>query len=120
MAFDINGIFEWDVIIEKVCGCAWIGVCAPKNLNYESFVGYQPTGWVLGSNGYCSNNGKGFKYSPSFGSGTKITVHLDMNKRTCAFTIHGTKYPMWNNLPSKLYPVVSLNYPGRVRIQLQQ
>jgi hypothetical protein len=42
-----------------------------------------------------------------------------MNKRTCAFTVNGTKYREiieWNNLPSKLYPVVSLRYPGRFRI----
>ena len=41
-----------------------------------------------------------------------ITVHLDMNKRTIAFTLNGTKYPEvseWNNLPSKLYPVASLS-----------
>src|SRR3954453_13445768 len=47
-------------------------------------------------------------------------VHLDMNKRTCAFTDNGTKYPevsAWNNLPSKLYPVVSLCSSTRIRIQ---
>ena len=121
VAFDINGIFEWDVIIEKVCGYAWVGVCAPKDLNYESFVGYQPTGWVLGSNGSCCHNHSHLpNYCPPFGDGTKITVHLDMNKKTIAFTVNGTKYPEvsgWNNLPSKLYPVASLSYPGCFRIQ---
>jgi hypothetical protein len=24
--------------------------------------------------------------------GARITVHLDMNKRTCSFTVNGTKY----------------------------
>ena len=46
-----------------------------------------------------------------------------MNKRTCAFTVNGTKYPevsIWNNLPSRLHPVVSLRYPGRFRIQIHQ
>ena len=46
-----------------------------------------------------------------------------MNKRTCAFTVDGTKYPEvsnWNNLPSKLYPVVSLNSSCRFRIQPHQ
>ena len=36
------------------------------------------------------------------------------------FTINGKKYPeisAWDNLPSKLYPVVSLRHPGRSRIQ---
>ncbi|RIA81899.1 hypothetical protein C1645_881336 [Glomus cerebriforme] len=118
-----QGIFEWDVIIEKCCNASWVGVCA-ENFNYETFAGYQPTGWVLGSGGSyysdykCLNN-----YCPNFVDGTKITVHLDMNKRTCAFTVDGIKYPEvsgWDNLPSKLYPVVSLRYPGRFRIQPQK
>ncbi|CAG8751656.1 1389_t:CDS:1, partial [Rhizophagus irregularis] len=123
IVLESNDIFEWDVIIEKVSGCAWVGVCASENLNYETFAGIQPTGWVLGSNGYCNNFSKAVKYCLPFGDGTIITVHLDMNKRTCTFTINGTKYPevsAWNNLPSKLYPVVSLNYPGRFRIQPHQ
>ena len=58
------------------------------------------------------------RYCPEFGDGAKITVHLDMNKRTLAFTVNGTKYPNvgWN-LPSKLYPVVSLRQYGHIRIQ---
>ncbi|CAB5356816.1 unnamed protein product [Rhizophagus irregularis] len=120
MILENNGIYEWDVIIEKVCSWSWVGV-ASENLNYEVFAGNQPTGWVLGSNGYCYNSGNHINnYCPSFGDGAIITVHLDMNKRTCAFTVNGTRYPevpTWNNLPSKLYPVASLYYPGQFRIQ---
>ncbi|PKC60177.1 hypothetical protein RhiirA1_468412 [Rhizophagus irregularis] len=108
-----KGIFEWDVIVEKSCNYIWVGICSSENFNYKSWAGGQSTGWVLGSNGECckiiSRN-----YCPPFGDGTKITIHLDMNKRTCAFTVNGTKYPEvsgWNNLPSKLYPVVSLRFP---------
>ncbi|CAB5356764.1 unnamed protein product [Rhizophagus irregularis] len=123
IALENKGIFEWDVIIEKTCTWGWVGVCASKNLNYESFAGFQPTGWTLGSNGECYNSHKAVKYCPPFGDGTIITVHLDMNKRTCAFTVNGTKYQEvseWNNLPPKLYPVVSLCHPGRFRIQPHQ
>jgi hypothetical protein len=115
-----KGTFKWDVIIEKTCTHARVGICSSRNFNYESGAGIQSTGWVLGSNGKCYNFNNKSKYCPPFGGGTKITVHLDMNKRTCAFTVNGTKYPevsAWNNLPSKLYPVVSLKYPGRLRIQ---
>ena len=67
-------------------------------------VGDQPTGWVLGSDGSYSNrfsntDGRTRNYCPPFGDGAKITVHLDMNKRTIAFTVNGTKYPVipaWN------------------------
>ncbi|GES97513.1 hypothetical protein GLOIN_2v1482344 [Rhizophagus clarus] len=121
MTLENNGIFEWNVIIEEMCTWSWVGVCAAENINYEVFAGNQPTGWVLSSDGNCSNGSTGqFSYCPSFhGVGTRITVHLDMNKRTCAFSVNGTKYrevTEWNNLPSKLYPVVSLRNPGRFRI----
>ncbi|GBB85567.1 hypothetical protein RclHR1_12060005 [Rhizophagus clarus] len=121
MILEGKGIFEWDVIIEKAN--AWVGVCAPENLSYEFWAGRQPTGWVLGVNGLCYNSDKGSNYCPPFGEGARITVHLDLNKRTCAFTVNGTKYPevsTWDNLPSKLYPVVSFNHPARLRIQPHQ
>ncbi|GBB99050.1 hypothetical protein RclHR1_03400002 [Rhizophagus clarus] len=84
-----KGIFEWDVIIEKVCHYAWVGVCATENLDYDKFAGDQSTGWVLDSKGRCANSSKGIDYCPSFGDGTRITVHLDINKRTCAFAVNG-------------------------------
>jgi hypothetical protein len=120
IAIESRDVFEWDVIIEKTCKLAWVGVCATENFSYETFAGDQPTGWVLGSGGRCANSGNRYNYCPSFGDGTKITLRIDMNKRSCAFTINGIKYrevTEWNNLPSKLYPVVSLRHPGRFRIQ---
>ena len=88
-----KGIFEWDVIVEKICNCALVGVCSSENFNYERFAGSQRTGWVLGSSGYCYNSSNSLYYCPPFKDGTKITVHLNMNKRTCAFTVNGVKYP---------------------------
>ncbi|RGB33975.1 hypothetical protein C1646_787840 [Rhizophagus diaphanus] len=123
IALESNDIFEWDVIIEKVCGNTWVGVCASENFDYDTFAGNQPTGWVLTNCFYYISNKRVINYCPSFGDGTIVTFHLDMNKRTCAFTVNGTKYPevsAWKNLPSKLYPVVSLCYPGRFRIQPHQ
>ncbi|GES97540.1 hypothetical protein GLOIN_2v810536 [Rhizophagus clarus] len=118
-----KGIFEWDVIVEKDCEYAWIGVCASEMVNYEKFAGDQPTSWVLGSSGQCVNSAKRSVYCPSFGDGTIVTVHIDMNKRTCAFSVNGKKHREmleWNNLPLKLYPIVSLCYPGRLRIRPHQ
>ncbi|CAB5356748.1 unnamed protein product [Rhizophagus irregularis] len=125
IALENKGIFEWDIIIEKICSWSWVGVCASENFNYENFAGNQPNGWVLGSGGAFRNNNNFVRnYCPSFHEdGARITVHLDMNKRTCAFTVNGIKYREileWNNLPSKLYPVVSLRYPGRFRILSHQ
>jgi len=116
-----EGIFEWDVFIEKHCNWSWVGVCASENFDYEQFAGSQQTGWVLGSVGHLYHSGTYINYCPSFKSdNNRVTVHLDMKQRTCAFTVNGTKYPVaseWNDLPSKLYPVVSLRYPGKFRIQ---
>jgi hypothetical protein len=120
MIIEGNGIFEWDIIMEKACVDAWVGVCAPENLNYEFWAGRQPTGWVLGTNGRYY---KGSSYCPPFGDGARITIHFDMDKRTCAFTVNGIKYQEvseWNNLPSKLYPVASFGCPARLRIQPHQ
>ncbi|CAB5356716.1 unnamed protein product [Rhizophagus irregularis] len=120
MTLENKGIFEWDVIIEKKSIRSWVGVCATENFNYEMAAGLQSTGWVLGSSGCVRHSGISIEnYCPPFGDGTKVTVHLDMNKRTCSFTINGKKYrevSEWN-LPSKLHPVISLYYPGRFRIQ---
>ncbi|GES97532.1 hypothetical protein GLOIN_2v1844191 [Rhizophagus clarus] len=124
MILENKGIYEWDVIIEKHCGTVWVGICATENFNYEKFAGHQSTGWVLGSNGNCYNSSCRLDYCQSFkNDGAKITIHLDMDKRTCAFTVNGIRYwevTKWNNLPPKLYPVVSLNYPGRFRIEPHQ
>jgi hypothetical protein len=116
-----KGIYEWEIIIEKYCEYTSIGVCASENFDDEIWAGDQSTGWVLNFNGYCYNFGKCNYYCQPFTEdGTKIIVRLDMDKRTCAFTVNGTKYPEvleWKNLPSKLYPVVSLCSPAQCRIQ---
>ncbi|CAI2169327.1 4342_t:CDS:1 [Funneliformis geosporum] len=122
MTLENQGIFEWDVIIEKACMWAWVGVCAKENFNYEEFAGTQSTGWVLGNSGsiYYSSKYKEGYCSNFTTDNSKVTVHLDMNKRTCSFTVNGVKYPAvseWKELPSKLYPVVSLVHPGQFRIQ---
>ncbi|CAB5188868.1 unnamed protein product [Rhizophagus irregularis] len=116
-----KGIFEWDVIIEQSCRSSYVGVCASENFDYQAWAGNQSTGWVLCSNGSCYNSGVWMRnYCPTFAdcNNIKITVHLDMNRTTIAFTVSGIKYPeVWYNLPAKLYPVVSLRYPGRFRIK---
>ncbi|CAI2193507.1 14847_t:CDS:1, partial [Funneliformis geosporum] len=117
VAFENQGTFEWDIIIDKYCQHTWIGVCASENFDYEKFAGIQNTGWVLSSTGFIGSK----DYCPSFATdNSKVTIHLYMNKKICAFTINGVKYSAvseWNNLTSKLYPVVSLVYPDQFRIQ---
>ena len=53
-----------------------------------SRAGHQHTGWVLGTNGCCCYNSGIVRHYFTSSDDTKITVHLDMNKRTCAFTVN--------------------------------
>ncbi|GES97589.1 hypothetical protein GLOIN_2v1836088 [Rhizophagus clarus] len=62
--------------------------------------------------GVCSSENFNYETWAGYQSGWILDYH-----------VNGTKYPevsAWNNLPSKLYPVVSLCHPGRFRIQPHQ
>ncbi|GBB84330.1 hypothetical protein RclHR1_10950005 [Rhizophagus clarus] len=114
-----KGIFEWDVIIETNSDLSMIGFCTPENFDFENTT-TQSVEWVLSTEGNCYNSGLDEAYCSSFGDGACITVHLNMNKRSCAFTVNGVKYPevaRWNNLPPRLCPLVILSHPGRIRIK---
>ncbi|CAB5363513.1 unnamed protein product [Rhizophagus irregularis] len=109
--FEDEGVIEWNVIIKKD-GRAWIGVCASENFNYNLAADDSK---VLGI-GYIGPNSK---YFSPFEDNTIITCHLDMNKRTCTFTVNDKKYQgllTWDP-SSKVYPLVSLLYPGQLQIQ---
>ena len=118
--FENKGIFEWDVMIKESKGVRFeVGVCASEYFKYEISVGGEPAGWVLNSDAEFWDSKTWERYCPKFVDNSKITVHLDMYKRTLAFAVNGTKYPELsgcdNNLPSKLYPAVSLHHPCRIQ-----
>ncbi|CAG8561196.1 10736_t:CDS:1 [Ambispora gerdemannii] len=112
-----NGMYEWDVVVEEKSRCAWIGVCE-ESVDFSSYLGRQENIYVFGSDGQIWNSGKSFRYGTTFNKGSTITVHLDMTKRTCAFSIDGVRYPVaWSNLPDKLYPAAAIWKFGRLRIK---
>ncbi|CAG8631713.1 1576_t:CDS:1 [Ambispora leptoticha] len=117
-AFWGEGVYEWDVIIEETCFYAWVGICATECVNYEKPLGLQQYGWVISSGGFYQNYGRKWgDRLPFFGKNSKVTVHLDMTNRTCAFSINNVRMPVaFNNLPEKVYPAVSLVCPGRFHI----
>ncbi|CAG8714736.1 33599_t:CDS:1 [Gigaspora margarita] len=127
-----NDIYEWDIIIEEDCKYFWIGVCAERRfeVNYSNWLGGEIYGYTLGSNGSLAhnrgpNNEKSLKnsiiYGTKFGKNSCITVHLDMGNRTLSFSINGVKYgDAFTDLPSEVYPAVSLKRPGKVRISLHK
>ncbi|RIA95690.1 concanavalin A-like lectin/glucanase domain-containing protein [Glomus cerebriforme] len=117
-----RGQYEWDVIIESMCdNNIWVGVMSEENFDYNKSACDQPNGWVYGSQGVYTNNNINIKCDTSFSVGDRITVHLNMNNKTCVFSVNGKiQGTAWSNLPSKLYPIVSFSHPGRIRIQPPQ
>ncbi|GET03118.1 hypothetical protein GLOIN_2v1847831 [Rhizophagus clarus] len=122
--FEDKGIFEWDVIIEGT-NFYCVGLCTPLESNFVYEITKSLANkWILCSDGNCYDNSdyrREMSYCIPFKSSTIVTVHLDMSVKACAFTVNGIKYPtvkLWNDLPSRLCPLVILSYPGRARIQL--
>jgi hypothetical protein len=115
-----KGIYEWNLIVDKGCKKMYVGICASKSFDVERFAGYQKNGWVFASSGLYWNDGRFKRCETTYGEGDKITVHLNMTEKTIAFSINDKRLPTvstWRRLPSKIYPVVSLSYPGKIRIQ---
>ncbi|GBB88631.1 hypothetical protein RclHR1_01520016 [Rhizophagus clarus] len=112
-----NGIYEWDISIEKLCGNIYIGICdINEDLNK---IHQKYHGWVLGSDGYVYYKKKWKRYDAKFKEGDKVTVHLDMKNRTCAFSINNNKKSIvseWKNIPSQVYPIVSLECGSKLRM----
>jgi hypothetical protein len=96
-----KGVIEWNIIIKEHCR-AFIGVCASEYFKLR-------------------DNSKVLGISCDYKDNTIITVHLDMNVRICSFTVNDKKHNedilVWENLSSKLYPIVSLRHPGKIQIQ---
>ena len=48
--------------------------------------------------------------------GTRVTVHINMDTRSCSFEVDGINFGMafWS-LPAQVYPAVSMRYGGKVK-----
>ncbi|GBB88636.1 hypothetical protein RclHR1_01520021 [Rhizophagus clarus] len=120
LIFKGRGVYEWKILVEKLCKTIYIGIC-DINVNLrKSDRGYH--GWVLGSDGYVYYKNEWKWYDAKFKEGDKVTVHLDMKNRTCAFSINDNRKPLvsgWKNIPSRVYPIVSLGYGSKLSIEHQ-
>ncbi|RIA98909.1 hypothetical protein C1645_748422, partial [Glomus cerebriforme] len=117
-----KGVYEWDIVIEKLHKTIWIGICDyDKTLEDDVIIyiqGYH--GWVLGSDGYIYHKKDRKWYGAELKEGDIVTVHLDMTEKSFAFSVNGDKYPIfseWKITTSKVIPVVSLRQGSRLRIQ---
>ncbi|CAG8742778.1 8540_t:CDS:1, partial [Acaulospora morrowiae] len=113
-----SGTHEFHVLIEKSCSSNWVGVC-DEMLDLSTFAGSQ-YGWILGSHGSYRHKGLNISEIPNFArDNVEIIVHLNVDNKTVAFSVDGTRYQpvtSWTNLPSKLYFVASLCFPGKFKI----
>jgi len=118
LIFKGKGVYEWNIVIEKLSKTIYIGICDIHEDLKNNDQYYH--GWVLGSDGYVYYK-KDYKwYDAKFKEGDKVTVHLDMRKKTCAFFINRIRKPLvseWNNIPSQVYPIVCLGHGSKLRIE---
>jgi hypothetical protein len=116
-----KGIYEWDIVIEKLHKTVWIGLCDYDKTLEENVIIYiqRYHGWVLCSDGYVYHKKDRKWYGKELKEGDIITIHLDMTEKSFAFSINGEKYPIISDwrITSKIIPVVSLRHGSRLRIQ---
>jgi hypothetical protein len=115
-----RGVYEWSILIEKLCKTIYIGICDINTNVIFKKNDQDYHGWVLGSDGYVYHE-KNYKwYDARFKEGDKVTVHLDMKNKTCAFSINNKKKPSvseWKNISSRVYPIVSLGHGSKLRVK---
>ena len=118
LIFKGDGTYEWDISILKLCGNIYIGVC--DIFEDLSNTDQKYHGWVLGSDGYVYHKNNWKWYDAKFKEGDKVTVHLNMKMRTCAFSVNNNKKSIVSDweVPSEVYPIVSLlKHNSKLRIE---
>ncbi|CAB4416436.1 unnamed protein product [Rhizophagus irregularis] len=123
LMFKGRGIYEWNILIDKMYKQIYIGTCGiNENLNNDSLLANFPFnyrhGWVLGSDGYVYHHRTQKWYDAKFREGDKVTVRLDMRNRTCAFSVNDIRKLIvseWE-IPSQVYPIVSLGHGSKITI----
>ncbi|CAJ0927247.1 1655_t:CDS:2 [Entrophospora sp. SA101] len=122
-------VYEWDILIEEDCkNNIWIGVHSDQynnhnnsNKNCEKCLKNTKHAWVFGSNGLLYHNGKSRKYGTKYGKDDRITVHLNMFRKSLSFSINGRRFEeAWSNLSPILQPVVSIKKPAKIRIDYKK
>ncbi|PKY40636.1 hypothetical protein RhiirA4_538976 [Rhizophagus irregularis] len=120
LIFKGEGIYEWDLLIRKLCGNIYIGICDINEDLTKTTSDQRYHGWVLGSDGYVYYKNEWKWYNAKFKEGDKVTVHLDMKNKTCAFSVNNIKKPIvseWKKIPSHVYPIASLGVGSELRIE---
>jgi len=84
-----TGLHSWTVVPALMSNSSWIGIADPNHVDYHSHLNSLRTlGWGVGSSG-----GK-YSILPDihcFDSGDHVQCHLDMQQKTFAIDINGTR-----------------------------
>ncbi|CAG8452021.1 2715_t:CDS:1 [Acaulospora colombiana] len=118
-----EGFYELHIKIEKLVnegGDVGFGVCG-EGLDYLNWAGCQKNGWVLSTNATALHNEHRtpIQMPPFRRVNVEVIVHLDMENKTCAFTIDGKSYPPiaeWKDFPPRLYFAASLSSGSQLKI----
>src|SRR5581483_3758114 len=108
-----NGIYKWSVIPINITpnDVIYVGVCPSEYFDCEG----KPRGWMLSSSGHFTDPDVNSRFYCESFCRKKVTVCLDMNKKTLTFIINGRKQSEVNiDIKSTLtrpYSVVSLRSP---------
>jgi len=123
-----QGIRKWEVVLEKLTPTAnvMIGVCE-KSHKLNAYIGQAPTGgkgWSYygATTGYTYHDGKSdSRYGQKMSQGDVITVILDMDENTLAFSRNGEELGVaFRDIKAKeLYPAVSL-YDAGDRLKIKE
>ncbi|KAI5075847.1 hypothetical protein GOP47_0009923 [Adiantum capillus-veneris] len=121
--------FAWEVLISEPTDHLRVGFCLKRNLlpkEYDRFLlGDCAWSWALSSNGNLYHDSKRVRarYCSHFHSRNevKVGVHLNLNERTCSFSIDGVVQSIaWRDLPKheRVYPAVSMQSPSRAQLRM--
>lgn len=70
----------------------YIGICSiDEDVNKNEIDYHEYCGWVLGSDGYVYHKKDWKWYDARFKEGDIVTVHLDMIKKSCSFSVNSIK-----------------------------
>ena len=90
-------------------------------VNLDFFPGSQVGGYMFGSSGSTRSkaalNREDDKGCAWHTDGTEITIHLDMEAKTCGFSVNDRrqKAVVFRHLPNCVYPAFSMSHGGICR-----
>lgn len=127
----------WSIMVENHCNMIWLGIANVEDvnsINRKDFLGYQPSGWMLGSHSTAEtakrihNQSVGDPFEPVdfpvFNCGETVRFELDLRTGRGTLLAHhiqkGTKLIIFDDLlrddeERAFVPAVSIVKPGKVR-----